>query len=460
MRVRVRVRKHPSRIGNENGAVAVIVAILLVALVGATALAVDAGALMAKRRVMVRAADSAALAYAQACVSLDPASAPIKADETATANELNATTVATYPRVVGVCDRVGTGGNVTVAYEVSQDAFFGPVVGMDEQNQVRARAVASWGIAGGGANVVPIMLDSARIGDPVECDFPEPEAGIGTRCVLWYDSDIASGQWALMNLDQWNVDPAENCSSAGTSDRREWIEGGYPGLLTLGDPPPTYTCADSGHATPQWLTSLESRTGDILLFPVNDPAQQLVVSGHVDKYAIVGFTALKMIRVSKGNDPGVTDTTTTTTTTGSCRNKTYDFTLNATLDLVAFGEAQGCVTVTPDAITNVELSKGNGQDRVVYTPCAIGQTSGCDYSYDSANRVVTWVKDTAVAGVNVGFDWSQTTTTVTPGMCGTPPDSTPSNALCLITEWQGYQTTPGPVGGGIDFGVRSVQLTE
>jgi len=55
------------RVSNDSGAVAVIVAILLVALVGVSAMVVDIGSLYAERRQLQNAADAAALAVAIDC---------------------------------------------------------------------------------------------------------------------------------------------------------------------------------------------------------------------------------------------------------------------------------------------------------------------------------------------------------------------------------------------------------
>jgi Putative Flp pilus-assembly TadE/G-like len=430
---------------DERGATTATVALSLVALVGMVVLTIDVGSLMTMRRGMVNAADAAALAAAQSCAGTDPGEAPAQAaDALATANVTGATN--TRFQVEGACPDAS--GQVTVGYEAPQQLFFAPLLGFPDSLDVHAEATAMWGAAGGG-NSTPVMLDMSRL----RGDCKVPDTPVGTQCVLWYDSDLVSGQWGLMNLDQWNVAPGDHCTSAGTSDRRYWIQHGYPTTLTMADPGPTYVCADSGAGDPVWTNALAKEVGKIKLFPVNDPAQQLVVSGKVDKYAISGFSALLLKELLKGTDPGVADSTSTSTTKGTNCGGAVAFPPN-TVNLDSLGYAKSCFTVPPDTITNLKLKKGG----TTYKECATGVPLPC-YSYDSATHVVTW-SGIATSGVNVTFDWSKSTTTTTPGKCGSAPDATPSNAFCLITEWRGYQTTAGPLSSSaVDVGVKAVRLS-
>ena len=70
---------------DDRGVSAVIVAVALVAIFAMVVLVVDAGALLVKRRAMVRAADAAALAAAQTCLR-DDGSAEAEADTFAALN--------------------------------------------------------------------------------------------------------------------------------------------------------------------------------------------------------------------------------------------------------------------------------------------------------------------------------------------------------------------------------------
>src|SRR5688572_17162621 len=64
---RIRGLAMQQRFGNEDGAVLVFVALILVVVIGFGAIAVDAGALYQEHRELQNAADAAALAVAQSC---------------------------------------------------------------------------------------------------------------------------------------------------------------------------------------------------------------------------------------------------------------------------------------------------------------------------------------------------------------------------------------------------------
>ena len=49
-----------------------------------------------------------------------------------------------------------------------------------------------------------------------------------------------------------------------------------------------------------------------------------------------------------------------------------------------------------------------------------------------------------------------TSFTGTSGACGVHQSD--PNAICLVTEWRGFTTGPGPVGGGTSFGPTGVAL--
>ena len=86
----------------EEGAVAIIVALLLVVLMAAVALTVDVGGLYLRRRALVNGADAGALAAARTCargVGYDPrfASAEEAADFEVQANAPITTEISTSP---------------------------------------------------------------------------------------------------------------------------------------------------------------------------------------------------------------------------------------------------------------------------------------------------------------------------------------------------------------------------
>lgn len=175
------------RIQQDSGAVAVVVAVCLTALLGFAALAIDVGAVFVERRELQNGADAAALAIAQDCAT-DPGSAgcadPLTAHGTAqsyaNANANDNVSTVPPPGAGGVQFPAGTqkvvvkvDTNDPTSADTSRLAhFFAPVIGI-ESTAVTAKGAAIWGAAsmfGGGEADVPV---SGSV-----CDFwpdaPEP----------------------------------------------------------------------------------------------------------------------------------------------------------------------------------------------------------------------------------------------------------------------------------------------
>jgi Flp pilus assembly protein TadG len=452
---------------DESGAVAVIVALTILVLFAFVVLTVDVGGLLLERRNMVNASDAAALAAAQSCSSASDTSDPeTQADTYATSNAKDAvTTTPNITQIVG-CDS-GGGGHVSVRYTEQHPLFFAPVLGLGNQGTITTAATAAWGpIAGGRA--IPLAIDMGYLQGT--CKVPDG-IDIGETCPFWYNNKDPFGgaSWGYMNLDQWNVAPTDNCSNAGSSKRGGWINGGYPTDLTLnGDPPgtgPTYVCNDTGHTTDDWM-DLENSVGQIKLFPVNSCDGQLDKTGQPapcpltpDKYDIVGFTSLMIKAVYRGDDPLAVGTTGFGGTCATKNANTKNWTTNQSLDLDAITSATsgwaGCSSSPTDTAvilpSDVTITAGNGNP---YVQCPPPGTAGCAYTYDPTYHVVNWVGPD-VTGTSVSFNWKFADS---PGACGThTPDP---NAVCLVTEWRGFTTGPGPIGGGKSFGVNGIKLCD
>jgi len=305
MRVSPRIVASRARAASDRGAVAVLTAILLIAIMAMAALTVDVGQLLYKRRAMVNASDAAALAAAQSCAPSNDGSDPeLEADENAGLN-----TSGLQPTDGGIIESVGCRtsprGHVTVQYTTAQSLFFAPALGLGNERDVRTGATASWGPAGGASNPIPVVLNLAAFQG--NCDIPLPDSAIGQRCYLWYDNDRFGGSnFGFLDLSQWNVDPATtSCNSAGGSSQLEdWIGGAYTGpALTLNYPDPTYVCTTSGNRGSTWAAlSNRIRVGDIPMFPINDQSQQIVGGGgQTTFFDIVGFASLRIEGVYPAN---------------------------------------------------------------------------------------------------------------------------------------------------------------
>jgi Flp pilus assembly protein TadG len=306
MRVMVRLRE-------EGGANAVIVAILLVVLLGMLSLSVDGGFLFLKFRAMRNANDAAALAAALSCAKGEGlAAANGQADALAADNVADALRV-TDPVYTPSC--APAAGKVMVHYKGQQSLFFSQVVGVSSPKTVSATATATWGKAGGASNVSPLMLNMNRLSSCNIPDGPGLVPGV-TKCTFfWNNGQLGNAAWGLMNLQQWNVQPAANCSNAGQTSYASWLQYGFPGALVLNNPPPTYVCRDSGFFGGALDNDIQQAiaTGNPYAFPVNDSSKQLDKNGVLcpapsctspDKYDVVGFAWLKLVDLCVGTGGG------------------------------------------------------------------------------------------------------------------------------------------------------------
>lgn len=155
----IRAKANPE---HERGAVAVIVAFAMVALLGFAAIVIDVGALYAERAQLQSGADSAALAIAQECGlsrnCTDPALKLTLAQDLANANSNDgAATVSglSYPTSNSVTVQTTTRDGGTNAGFLA--LTFAPVLGIDDET-VSAESTASWGSPAKGPAVLPLAF--------------------------------------------------------------------------------------------------------------------------------------------------------------------------------------------------------------------------------------------------------------------------------------------------------------
>jgi Flp pilus assembly protein TadG len=137
------------RLRDERGAAAVLFALVLVPMLGFTAIAVDIGSIYAERSRLQTAADAAALAVAQDCARGNCGDMQATANAMVAANDPN---VATAPPVLSSSPL-----SVTVSGNKPTRHWFAPVLGIDS-TQVRASATVAWGEPGAGTAVLPLTF--------------------------------------------------------------------------------------------------------------------------------------------------------------------------------------------------------------------------------------------------------------------------------------------------------------
>lgn len=141
-----------ARSDRERGAVAVIVALLMVPLIGFAALAIDVASMWSQQQRLQVAADASALAIAQDCARNNCGQPLTTAQSLTDANfGIGATADVLTP------DLSPSTGHVQVNATTVSHHRFAPVLGFKSQN-VGAVSTASWGAPSGGPTILPITF--------------------------------------------------------------------------------------------------------------------------------------------------------------------------------------------------------------------------------------------------------------------------------------------------------------
>ena len=284
-----------SKLHDERGASAVMLAILIIPIFGFLAIALDVGALYAERAQLQNGADAAALAIAQGCADgiCDGPSAQAAAFANANANDGAANVLTpTFPTTHSVTVTSSTREASTGAPAISHP--FAALIGTSATTVV-AEATAEWGAPNEGTVALPIAISY--------CEFTP--ALDGTLVLIRYDEDRTcngpDGQpipggfgWVERLADQCasfvDLDDASMPNEPGNS---------YPGI-----------CDDT-------LTDMEGTT---ILVPIFDSA--VVRTGVDAAYHIYAFAAFTITgwKFSGGHTfPQVNIDSAAPNCTGNCR---------------------------------------------------------------------------------------------------------------------------------------------
>lgn len=250
MRVRARLQRE------EQGAVALIVALGLTVLIGMLMLTADLGRMVGIRREMVRAADAAALAAAQECAFGNGSGAARAAAVDLIQQNRAGATLAAFS-VDAACDGAASSGQkiVTVKASTSVEMFFAPIFGFDER-PVGAEAKAIWTVPG----IVPITVNSV----PLQ-GCPEPEKGDDpVLCTFGYPKgELENPRWGILDLSLWGIADVSSCPVSNSEIRDIILGGGVPQPDV-----PAFDCLDNGAQFDSWDTLV----GGTWWFPVIDVA--------------------------------------------------------------------------------------------------------------------------------------------------------------------------------------------
>ena len=203
----------------EDGAVAVIVALMLVVFVAMVAVAVDTGGLYLRRRELVNGSDAAALSAARTCArggADERFAAPEEAADYQVRRERSRSPASRSAgsNIVSMTPCGLQWGHVSVEYTSQQELFFAPAH--------RVRIDEHAGDHGGDGELGPGEQQprADRRQQPALGRLPgaaERDTGVGQTCAFWYDNDrLDGGNFAFLSLNPagWDVPIDGNCSGA------------------------------------------------------------------------------------------------------------------------------------------------------------------------------------------------------------------------------------------------------
>lgn len=140
------------RKSSEHGAVAVIVSLLMVPLIGFVAISIDVASMWSDRQQLQTGADAAALAVAQDCARNNCGTPASTASSFATANfGAGAAAVVVTPSLTPAS------GAVTIRTSAVNKHLFAEVLGFTSHT-VGARSTASWGAPSSGPVILPLTF--------------------------------------------------------------------------------------------------------------------------------------------------------------------------------------------------------------------------------------------------------------------------------------------------------------
>lgn len=149
--------------GHERGAVAVVVALLMVPLIGFAAISIDVASMWSQQQRLQVAADAAALAVAQDCAHKDCG------DPSTTASTLTNDNFG--PGATATVNLDEAAGKVTVQTATVSHHLFAPVLGFDSRT-VSASASAAWGSPSGGPAILPLTISACEFQNEVGGGVP------------------------------------------------------------------------------------------------------------------------------------------------------------------------------------------------------------------------------------------------------------------------------------------------
>ncbi|HEX9087838.1 MAG TPA: pilus assembly protein TadG-related protein [Arthrobacter sp.] len=296
----------------ERGAVTVIVAFAMVALIGCAAIAIDTGALYSERAQLQSGADAAALAIAQECSMTtnctNPALKMATAQDFANANSndgASRVSSLTYPSSNAVTVQTATKDGKTGAGYLS--LTFAPVLGI-KTDAVAATSTAQWGSPARGPAVLPLTFAPCnfKLNGAIQVISRHGDTG-GTPC----SSTSPSGQ-LLPGGFGWLSTPSGVCNAS--------VDVALNAMMT----------SDTGISLPTGCAAVLAANADkTVLLPVYS---DLSGAGAGGWYKITGWAAFKLLGWNYPGSSYQSNAYTGATCKGSCKGIIGQFVSFVSLD--------------------------------------------------------------------------------------------------------------------------------
>lgn len=239
------MRRLNGRQMEERGAISVVVALLLVALLGFTAIAVDVGMLYSEKAQLQNGADASALLVAQKCAKndTDAACSSTSAPAAAVASS-NALDGQSNVKSLAV-DKVNRLASATVgAQEQGKEPnkvtlFFARALGM-ASTEVNASSIGTWGSPKAGRTAFPLAFSVCQVKDSIggalqllqdhgvnqnaDCLYGPSGATVeGGFGWLVQDTGVCGGNIDL-DVNEGGSDPGNNAPNNCTATLQKWVD--------------------------------------------------------------------------------------------------------------------------------------------------------------------------------------------------------------------------------------------
>jgi hypothetical protein len=266
----------------EKGAVSVIVALLLVTLLGFTAIAVDVGVIYSERAQLQSGADASAIALAQKCAR-DAADTQCSTTSTLAGSLANQNALDGMSKVHSIqLDKtartvsVTTSAKETGGKDNSVSLFFANAIGIPSK-EVGARSSAAWGSPKAGRTAFPLAFSICQVKDNIGGALQLlQEHGKNANADCNYGPSGAAVQGGF----GWLVQDAGKCG--GTIDLAVSEGGSDPGNNAPGN------CSTELN---RWASEMAAGRDVIVLLPVFD---KVTGTGAGAIYGMVSFAAFKV----------------------------------------------------------------------------------------------------------------------------------------------------------------------